>query len=112
MTGHSRPSEVSPRHDVQTYSFDRLAIPHGSAGATRREFDSRSKHAGGTRPPTYRKAALMPIEITDALARVAAANGMSVAAWEEHCLALEAIERSRRHVDRHMRQAPRYQDAA
>ena len=44
--------------------------------------------------------------------KVAAAHGMTVAAWEERCLAIEAAEKNRRRIDRQMRQVPQYRSAA
>lgn len=44
--------------------------------------------------------------------RVAAAHGMTVAEWEERCLAVEAAEKRRRHIDRQMRAVPQFRDAA
>lgn len=46
------------------------------------------------------------------LQRVAAAHGMTVEEWVAHCTSIEAREKSRRSLERQMRQIPQYRDAA
>lgn len=98
---------------MQTQSLDRLAALVGWPGDAPRRVASSilardTEAAQGRREGTV----IVAAQMLNMVARAAAAHGMTVAEWEEHCLAVEAIERRRRGVDRQMRQAPRYRDAA
>ncbi|WP_336647567.1 hypothetical protein [Microbacterium sp. MMO-10] len=88
--------------------------PAAWGGSAERVTTDLAKNEGSVAVPTN----LAPMmaqhsdPMRDAMARAAAKAGMTVEAWIAHTDRIEAAERSRRIVDRTMRQAPRYRGAA